>query len=104
MSGVVALNSRRPLSISVQFSELSDRAVFPAKTEEHRTGARGKKGERGRFWNRGDVANLKKVDLGGRNSRAWSDCNALRTRIVRYECAENILPNAAATKSVSQRG
>jgi len=34
MIGAVVLNSRRPMSISVQFNELSGRAVFPAKAKE----------------------------------------------------------------------
>src|SRR5260370_38277041 len=103
MSGVVALNSRSPVSISVQFGELSDRAVFPAKTEEHRTGARGKKREHGRFRNGRDVAELQKVDLGGRrNVEATKRIHRkrLRSRAIGHKCAKNILSGAGVTRSV----
>jgi len=54
-----------PIVNQCSAGELSGRAIFPAKTEKHRTGAHGKKGERGRFRNRRDVAELHKVDLSG---------------------------------------
>src|SRR5258707_11668894 len=103
MSGVVALNSRRPLSISVRFRQLSDCAGFPAKTEEHGAGARGKKGERGRFRNRRDVAELQEVDLGGRTNVGATQRihrKRLRSGPIGHKCAENILSGAAATRSV----
>src|SRR6266436_746488 len=104
MSGVVALNSHDPLSISVRFRQLSDCADFPAKTEEHRAGARGKKGERGRFRNRRDVAELQKVDLGGRTKVATTRCirgKRLGSGAVCHKCAEYKLSVATASKSVS---
>ena len=70
------------MSISVQFNELSGRAVFPAKAKEQRTGARGEKGERGRFRN---LANLLKVQ---HNTRRHS--KALRVT-VRHEGPDNEL-------------
>src|SRR5260221_9363391 len=93
-----------PCVSGVWLSELSDRAVLPAKTEEHRNGAGGQKGERGRFRNRRNVSKLQQVDLGGRTIVATTRGirrNRLRTGAVCHKCAEYKLSVATASKSVS---